>query len=276
MTKLVLNAQKLVHLVMAGLICFITVMGVLTIYYVHSNTNSKQICKAEDFLHNYKVEKDYLKTAKVRICFAALVELYLIGSTCFTLRLLNGFSREYAKEIFRVKLIYITFIISYSTLIVYNIVWLIIFFVKDYTPNHFIDTMMTIWLPFIWDLTPILVVLILHSRILYWTYKQRKLQEQTAASSEQEAADDTRRSIHNKRKKAHNKIKISTVASDPQRSSKRSELIAGEEEELLTRSSADENEETIPLRLLEVFTYRSLNDSNDTNTELKFAPQDSE
>lgn len=170
-----MNAQKLVHFIMAVLICFIVGLAIWFMYYTNSQINENDLCGPIDFHINKHARLDYIRSARVRICISALIELALITSTWFTLRLLNGLSREYAKEIFRVKLIYVTFIVSYSSWIVFDIINLLFVYTPDFKMTAFADEMQTIWLPFIWDLMPILVVLILHSRILYWTYKQRKL-----------------------------------------------------------------------------------------------------
>ena len=122
-----------------------------------------------------KVESIYDKYAKYRIAVSAVINIVLIISTCFTLHQFKAMSDSYHKDIFGIKAIYITFIVAYSVWITYDIIKS---FIEQ--PNQddkedsditFASYMQTILFPFVCDLIPILVVLILHLRILYWTRK---------------------------------------------------------------------------------------------------------
>ena len=113
--------------------------------------------------------------AKYRIAVSAVINLALIVSTCFTLSQFKAMSDEYHKDIFGIKAIYITFIVAYSVWIVYDIFRSLIlphiFDGEDSVESSFASYMQTILFPFVCDLIPILVVMILHLRILYWTRK---------------------------------------------------------------------------------------------------------
>ena len=122
-----------------------------------------------------KVESIYDKYAKYRIAVSAVINIVLIISTCFTLHQFKAMSDEYHKDIFGIKAIYITFIVAYSVWITYDIIKS--FIEQPYQDDKedsditFASYMQTILFPFVCDLIPILVVLILHLRILYWTRK---------------------------------------------------------------------------------------------------------
>ena len=122
-----------------------------------------------------KVDSIYTKYAKYRIAVSAVINIVLIISTCFTLHQFKAMSDSYHKDIFGIKAIYITFIVAYSVWITYDIIKSFIEpsyqSDKDDSDITFASYMQTILFPFVCDLIPILVVLILHLRILYWTRK---------------------------------------------------------------------------------------------------------
>ena len=122
-----------------------------------------------------KVDSIYTKYAKYRIAVSAVINIVLIISTCFTLHQFKAMSDSYHKDIFGIKAIYITFIVAYSVWITYDIIKSFIEPSyqedKDDSDITFASYMQTILFPFVCDLIPILVVLILHLRILYWTRK---------------------------------------------------------------------------------------------------------
>ena len=123
-----------------------------------------------------KVDNIYFKYANYRIAVSAVINIVLIVSTCFTLHQFKAMSDSYHKDIFGIKTIYITFIVAYSVWIMYDIVKSLIIpdIQKDNDDDSeitFASYMQTILFPFVCDLIPILVVMILHLRILYWTRK---------------------------------------------------------------------------------------------------------
>ena len=128
--------------------------------------------------NNKKVDSIYLKYARYRIAVSAVINIVLIISTCFTLHQFKTMSDSYQKDIFGIKTIYITFIVAYSVWIMYDIVKSLIIpyvddnrYVNSNSDTTFASYMQTILFPFVCDLIPILVVMILHMRILYWTRK---------------------------------------------------------------------------------------------------------
>ena len=107
------------HLIVAVLSILIIGFGIFFIYYLNKNLNDyPELCdpinKTKN--HNDILTAFYMRYTSFRISVSSLIDLALIGSTYFVVRLLKrDVPKHYSQEIFRVRCIYITFIIAYST-----------------------------------------------------------------------------------------------------------------------------------------------------------------
>ena len=115
---------------MAVLIILIFGCAIFFIVYLQKMLNNKSnLCSPHNSEESPTVISDFLKRyASFRISVSSLIDIALIASTCFIVRILKrDVPKQYSQEIFRVRCIYITFIIAYSTWIVYDISWVISF-----------------------------------------------------------------------------------------------------------------------------------------------------
>ena len=107
------------HLIVAVLSVLIIGFGIFFIYYLNKYLNDyPELCDPINKTKNHSIiiKVFYVRYTSFRISVSSLIDLALIGSTYFVVRLLKrDVPKHYSQEIFRLRCIYITFIIAYST-----------------------------------------------------------------------------------------------------------------------------------------------------------------
>ena len=109
----------------------------------------------------------------MHISLAILIDLALVSAISFTLCILRDLRKQYGKEICHIALICSAFFLSYSAQIGYD-TYAVLTFPLSRPPAELVDEMETLWLPFVWSMLPLLVVLVLHARVSYWTKRRQK------------------------------------------------------------------------------------------------------
>lgn len=128
----------------------------------------------------------YFWFAISRLSISTLIVVALIASTILTIRLVRrNLPEDQRKDAKSIVWIYAIFIICYSAWLYYDI-YDAILLKKSGFPSPFLDQLLSMTLPFFWDLMPVLVVLLLHLKIMILTRRQEESQSSSQGSVQKE------------------------------------------------------------------------------------------
>ena len=108
----------------------------------------------------------YFVFALCRLTVSSMIVFLLLATTILTLKLLKrNLPLESQSEVTQVFWIYTCFIGCYSLWLGYDLYDAISIKLGGF-PSPFVDQLLSMILPFIWDILPVLSVLCLHTKIL--------------------------------------------------------------------------------------------------------------
>lgn len=162
-------------------VCILTliIIAIVFNFYLIEIIKRNKVCKPDIWSSSDVPELTnfYFWFAICRLTISSLIVMYLTLATCYTMRLIKrNLPSEEQKEASQISIIYMCFIFCYSSWLVYDLYDAISIKLSGF-PNPFLDQLLSMVLPFIWDILPVLVVLLLHLKIMILTKREQERQE---------------------------------------------------------------------------------------------------
>ena len=151
----------------------IFIAAIIAIYIFHIllwhetiNKQNPAICDYESFQTSPTFEELYAVYAYTRICIAGFIDIWIASMTIMTLYLMHRetgltYKKSFRAEMCRIKLIYWTFVLTYSLSLFYAIA-IVIYPEMLSKQRQFVDDILDMSIMMVLDLVPILIVAIAH------------------------------------------------------------------------------------------------------------------